>query len=123
MKYDQMVECSQKRSEEKMEIANREIQRMLETKEKITITALVEKTGFSKGFFYRNEKMRMAVNEAMHQQSVTYNPKQVIIDMAMETRLTNAKIAIQQLKLQVKKLEKENTELRQEIERLKQYQS
>ena len=45
--------------------------------------------------------MRRVVNEAMHQQSVTYNPKQIIIDMAMERTLVNAKTTIQELKLKI----------------------
>ena len=114
MKYDKMVECSLERSKQKVETAKREIQEMLESKEKITVAALIQKTGFSKGFFYRNEEMRRVVNEAMHQQSVTYNPKQIIIDMAMERTLVNAKTTIQELKLKIKKLEKE-TRQRQKL--------
>lgn len=75
-------------------------------KRKITVAALIQKTGFSKGFFYRNEEMRRVVNEAMHQQSVTYNPKQIIIDMAMERTLVNAKTTIQELKLKIKNWKK-----------------
>ena len=115
MKYDKMVECSLERSKQKVETAKREIQEMLESKEKITVAALIQKTGFSKGFFYRNEEMRRMVNEAMHQQSVTYNPKQIIIDMAMERTLVNAKTTIQELKLKIKKLEKENAEMQKKI--------
>ena len=55
----------------------------------------------------------------MHQQSVTYNPKQIIIDMAMERTLVNAKTIIQELKLKIKKLEKENAELREELARVR----
>ena len=55
----------------------------------------------------------------MHQQSVTYNPKQIIIDMAMERTLVNAKTTIQELKLKIKKLEKENAELREELARVR----
>ena len=119
MKYDKMVECSLERSKQKVETAKREIQEMLESKEKITVAALIQKTGFSKGFFYRNEEMRRVVNEAMHQQSVTYNPKQIIIDMAMERTLVIAKTTIQELKLKIKKLEKENAELREELARVR----
>ena len=117
MKYDKMVECSLERSKQKVETAKREIQEMLESKEKITVAALIQKTGFSKGFFYRNEEMRRVVNEVMHQQSVTYNPKQIIIDM--ERTLVNAKTTIQELKLKIKKLEKENAELREELARVR----
>ena len=119
MKYDKMVECSLERSKQKVETAKREIQEMLESKEKITVAALIQKTGFSKGFFYRNEEMRRVVNEAMHQQSVTYNPKQIIIDMAMERTLVHAKMTIQELKLKIKKLEKENAELREELAKVR----
>lgn len=120
MKYDKMVECSLERSKQKVETAKREIQEMLESKEKIIrLLHLIQKTGFSKGFFYRNEEMRRVVNEAMHQQSVTYNPKQIIIDMAMERTLVNAKTTIQELKLKIKKLEKENAELREELARVR----
>lgn len=55
----------------------------------------------------------------MHQQSVTYNPKQIIIDMAMERTLVNAKTTIQELKLKIKKLKKENAELREELARVR----
>ena len=119
MKYDKMVECSLERSKQKVETAKREIQEMLESKEKITVAALIQKTGFSKGFFYRNEEMRRVVNEAMHQQSVTYNPKQIIIDLGMVRTLVNAKTTIQELKLKIKKLEKENAELREELARVR----
>lgn len=93
MKYDKMVECSLERSKQKVETAKREIQEMLESKEKITVAALIQKTGFSKGFFYRNEEMRRMVNEAMHQQSVTYNPKQIIIDILNRYKKRNASTA------------------------------
>ena len=118
MKYDKMVECSLERSKQKVETAKREIQEMLESKEKITVAALIQKTGFSKGFFYRNEEMRRVVNEAMHQQSVTYNPKQIIIDMAMERTLVNAKRLIQEIETKIKNW-KRNAELREELARVR----
>lgn len=114
-----MIEVCHEQSVRKMRIAKKEIEKMLESSEKITVTALVRKTGFSKGFFYRNDEMRRLVNEAMHQQSVTYNPKQVIIDMAMEERLVNTKIAVQKLKAQIRELEKRNEELQHELEEIK----
>ena len=55
----------------------------------------------------------------MKQQSVTNNPKQIIIDMDMERNLVNAKTTIQELKLKIKKLEKENAELREELARVR----
>ena len=51
MKYDKMVECSLERSKQKVETAKREIQEMLESKEKITVAAL-----FLKDFFIEMKK-------------------------------------------------------------------
>lgn len=119
MKYDKMVAITQAESQRKMNIAKNTISDMLKNMERITVAELVKRTGLSRGFFYRNEEMRRVVNEAMHQQSVTYNPKQIIIDMAMERTLVNAKTTIQELKLKIKKLEKENAELREELARVR----
>ena len=55
----------------------------------------------------------------MNQQSLTYNPKHIIIDMDMEINLVNEKTTIQELKLKIKKLEKENAELREELARVR----
>lgn len=48
MKYDKIVSISRENSKIKAEIAKREIQDMLERKEKISVTALAKKTGFSR---------------------------------------------------------------------------
>ena len=119
MGYDKIIASSRERSAQKMNIAKQEIQRMLESKERITFTALIENTGLSKGFFYRNSEMRQCVNEAMHQQTVTYNPKQVIYDLAMEKTLVNMKTNMQELKSKADILERENAALKQELEELK----
>ena len=66
MRYDKMIEVCHEQSVRKMKIAKKEIEKMLESNEKITVTALVRKTGFSKGFFYRNDEMRRLINETMH---------------------------------------------------------
>ena len=48
MKYDKIVAISQEKSKVKAEIAKQEIQNMLDRKEKVTMAALIRKTGFSK---------------------------------------------------------------------------
>lgn len=47
MRYDRMVSVSQENSRIKVEIAKHEIKSMLERKEKIIVTNLAKKTGFS----------------------------------------------------------------------------
>ena len=46
MKYDKIVAISQEKSKVKAEIAKQEIQNMLDRKEKVTMAALIRKTGF-----------------------------------------------------------------------------
>lgn len=120
MKYDKMVAISKEKSRVKAEVAKREIHKMLERKEKITVQALVKNTGFSKAIFYRNPEVREVLDQAIRQQGACYNPKQAIIDKTMEDKIINLKIGMTKLKMTVEKLEKQNTELMEENLRLKQ---
>ena len=92
MKYSKMVEMSQEKSREKVARVKIEIQKMLDRKERVTVSGLERATGFSNSFFYRNEEVNQAVKEAQLKQGECYNPK---------------------------KLERENLELQKENVRLK----
>ena len=107
MKYDKIVAISQEKSKVKAEIAKQEIQNMLDRKEKVTMAALIRKTGFSKTLFYRNIEVRTALD------------KQIIVDKVMEEKLNTLKIAVTKLKKENIKLTLQNEELLKEIERLK----
>ena len=48
-KYDKMIAFNKQASDEKIERAKREIHRMVEEREKVTIPKLMEKTGLSSG--------------------------------------------------------------------------
>ena len=87
MKYDKIVAISQEKSKVKAEIAKQEIQNMLDRKEKVTMAALIRKTGFSKTLFYRNIEVRTALDKAYREQGACYNPKQIIVDKVMEEKL------------------------------------
>ena len=52
-KYDKMIEENQKKSKEKIELAQRTIQDMISNKERISVPKLMKKTGLSRGFFYK----------------------------------------------------------------------
>ena len=84
MKYDKIVAISQEKSKVKAEIAKQEIQNMLDRKEKVTMAALIRKTGFSKTLFYRNIEVRTALDKAYREQGACYNPKQIIVDKVMK---------------------------------------
>ena len=94
MKYDKIVAISQEKSKVKAEIAKQEIQNMLDRKEKVTMAALIRKTGFSKTLFYRNIEVRTALDKAYREQGACYNPKQIIVDKVMEEKLNTLKIAV-----------------------------
>ena len=50
-KYDKMIEENQKKSKEKIELAQRTIQDMISNKERISVPKLMKKTGLSKSCF------------------------------------------------------------------------
>ena len=114
MKYDKIVSISQAKSREKVKIAKREIQNLLERTEKITVAALVRNTGFSKALFYDNDEVRMYLDDAFRKQGACYNPKQVIIDRVMEKKLEMLKTSNIKLKKENEKLRYENFKLREE---------
>ena len=57
-KYDSMIACNKKASEEKVNRAVTEIRQMLTEREKVTVPKLTKRTGLSRGFFYKNETVR-----------------------------------------------------------------
>ena len=53
-KYDTMIACNRKMSEEKINRAVTEIRQMLTDREKVSVPKLVKRTGLSRGFFYKH---------------------------------------------------------------------
>ena len=111
-KYDRMIALNKQASDEKIERAKREINRMVEEREKVTIPKLMEKTGLSRGFFYKNPIARKEVSLAQEQQMGLPDPRRNILDMAMNSELK----LLQQKK---EALEAENERLKKENEMLK----
>ena len=50
-KYDPMLAVNKKRNKRKIDTAKKEIYKMLENGEKVTVTTLIEQTGLSRGYF------------------------------------------------------------------------
>ena len=74
-KYDMMIACNRKTSEEKVNRAVTEIRQMLTDREKVTVPKLVKRTGLSRGFFYKNETVRKEMDRALEQQAGMIDPK------------------------------------------------
>ena len=104
-KYDKMIEENQKKSKEKIELAQCAIQDMISNKERISVPKLMKKTGLSRGFFYKNPIVRDTMNEAIEQQAGMIDPRREILNMAMEKQ-------IELLNQKVSALTTENRELK-----------
>ena len=110
-KYDKMIEENQRKSKEKICLAQQTIHDMVTNKERITVPKLMKKTGLSRGFFYKNPTVRDLMNQAVEEQAGMIDPRREILNMAMEMQidLLNQKIAA---------LTRENSELKKKNEKL-----
>jgi hypothetical protein len=105
-----MIATNKKKSDTKIEQAKQAIYEMLEAEEKITIPKLMNKTGLSRGFFYKNPVVRKEVDRAMQRQAGLVDRRKKILDMAMEGRIITLEETIADLK-------RENAELRKQNEK------
>ena len=110
-KYVKMIEENQRKSKEKICLAQQTIHDMVTNKERITVPKLMKKTGLSRGFFYKNPTVRDLMNQAVEEQAGMIDPRREILNMAMEKQidLLNQKIAA---------LTRENSELKKKNEKL-----
>ncbi len=68
-KYDRMVEVNQERSRFKEETAIRTMRKLYDKQEQITVKTLVDKTGLSRAFFYKNEMVNSELERLRAMQS------------------------------------------------------
>ena len=108
-KYDRMLAVNKQASEAKIEKARREIVGMVDDGEKVSIQKLMQRTGLSRGFFYKNPQVRKEIDRALEQQAGLTDPRREVLDMAM-----NHELAMSQQ--EAERLRKENEQLRQELE-------
>ena len=119
MKYDKIVELKQQQEKENLAVIRKEVQSLLDRKERISITALARYTGLDRSYFYRNKKARRIVDDARLQQGECYNPKKVIFDSITEDvnkqlkrQIILYKHRIKELEEQVKVMTRENEKYR-----------
>lgn len=110
-KYDKMIALNKQRSGEKIDTAIKAIYKMMDEGEKVTVPKLMQKTGLSRGFFYKNPTVRRQIDRAMEQQAGMVDPKRYIGDIAMKRQ-----VELQQQ--QIAALQSENEELRKANKRL-----
>ena len=114
-KYDKMVEMNHKQSEEKIQRAKTAIREMIEEEDKVTIPKLIQKTGLSRGFFYKNPEVREEVDQALQQQAGMVDRRKKILDMAMDNRILQLEQTVAKLQREKKQLQKENEAMRKAL--------
>ena len=110
-KYDKMIEENQRKSKEKICLAQQTIHDMVANKERITVPKLMKKTGLSRRFFYKNPTIRDLMNQAIEEQAGMIDPRREILNMAMEKQ-------IELLNQKIEALTRENSELKKKNEKL-----
>ncbi len=85
---------------------------MADEGEKLSIQKLMQRTGLSRGFFYKNPQVRKEIDRALEQQAGMMDPRREVMDMAMNNELA-------MLHQKVKTLQTENEQLRKELETAK----
>ena len=119
MKYDNMVRRNRRVNEEKKERAIFAIKKLLLENEPVTVSTLAEKTGLSREFFYKNEKVREVLTKARSQQQgvVFQRPQKAIFDKAMAAQLEKMKKQLEKEKDTVRSLQAENERLQKALKK------
>lgn len=116
-KYEKMLALNRKASDEKIERARKAILQLMDEREPVTVLKLMEKTGLSRGFFYKNPMVRKELDRAFEQQAGIINPKKKILDMAMNHEIQSLLRQLGDLQKNNEKLMKENETLKKALER------
>ena len=119
MKYDNMVRRNRRVNKEKKERAIFAIKKLLLENEPVTVSTLAEKTGLSREFFYKNEKVREVLTKARSQQQgvVFQRPQKAIFDKAMAAQLESMKKQLAKEKDTVRSLQAENERLQKALKK------
>ena len=119
MKYDNMVRRNRRVNEEKKERAIFAIKKLLLESEPVTVSTLAEKTGLSREFFYKNEKVREVLTKARSQQQgvVFQRPQKALFDKAMAAQLESMKKQLEKEKDTVRSLQAENERLQKALKK------
>lgn len=118
MKYDAMIAINKAESEKKIHIAKKSIKTMLDNGERISVSELVQSTGLSRGFFYKNPEVREEMKQAIHKQDTVPVPKRKYMSKESD-KIVFPQFEVTELKACNEKLLEENQKLKKEMEVLK----
>lgn len=116
-KYDRMVATNRATSEAKIAKAKAEIAKMVSENIQVTVGELVKRTGLSRGFYYKNEEVCRALENARDLQDgkALTRPQKVILDAAMDKQLQILQQQIEKLKSENSSLSKKNQDLQKAL--------
>lgn len=116
-KYDRMVATNRATSDAKIAKAKEEIAKMVSENVQVTVGELVKRTGLSRGFFYKNEEVNRALENARDLQDgkALTKPQKVILDKAMDKQLQILQQQIEKLKGENNSLSKKNQDLQKAL--------
>ena len=116
-KYEKMLALNKRVSDEKIERARKAIIQLMDEGERLTVPRLMEKTGLSRGFFYKNSTVRKELDRALEQQAGMSNPRKKILDMAMDSEIEALHQQLRAAQQEKEKLVKENEKLKKALDR------
>lgn len=116
-KYEKMLALNKRVSDEKIERARKAIIQLMDEGERLTVPRLMEKTGLSRGFFYKNSTVRRELDRALEQQAGMSNPRKKILDMAMDSEIEALHQQLRATQQEKEKLITENEKLKKALER------
>ncbi|XBX07765.1 DUF6262 family protein [Enterocloster clostridioformis] len=116
-KYEKMLALNKRVSDEKIERARKAIIQLMDEGERLTVPRLMEKTGLSRGFFYKNSTVRKELDRALEQQAGMSNPRKKILDMAMDSEIEALHQQLRAAQQEKEKLVKEDEKLKKALER------
>lgn len=102
-----------------MELAIREIKSALKEGRNISVSKLSKKTGLSKGFFYKNEEVRAALDEVKREQDIEQMTeiRKEIKQYSLEKQNEIYRAELENLKRENEELKKENQKLEKALEK------
>lgn len=119
--YEKMVEVNRQKSERKELMAIEAMRKKYEMEEQVSVVALVEETGLSRGFFYKNDRVCTELRRLQKlQNGMDFSkPRQVVFDKVMVLRVKELENENRLLKMRIQDLLDENSKLENAAQRRK----
>ena len=119
--YEKMVAVNRQTSERKELIAIEAMRKKYESQEQVSVVALVKETGLSRGFFYKNERVRTELRRLQKLQAgMDFTAtRKVVLDKAIVLRIKELEVENRLLKMKIADLLDKNNKLEKVAQRKK----